>query len=116
MPRSRPNSRVKDLPDIALVATAGPVDARRLRTAVEHTFAFRSTHEIPQRLPEPPASWEAPYVAIAKEDQLPWADLTGGVEAARSFLDPVRAGPLVASWDPDAWTWVAVPLAAAPAE
>jgi hypothetical protein len=30
MPRSRPNSRVKDLPDIALLATAQPIEAKRL--------------------------------------------------------------------------------------
>jgi hypothetical protein len=31
MPRARPNSRVKDLPDLALLATAQPFDAKRLR-------------------------------------------------------------------------------------
>lgn len=31
MPRSRPNSRMKDLPDLALLATAQPIDAMRLR-------------------------------------------------------------------------------------
>lgn len=32
MPRARPNTRVKDLPDIALLASVGPLDAERLRT------------------------------------------------------------------------------------
>ena len=31
MPRARPNSRVKDLPDLALLATAQPLDAKRLQ-------------------------------------------------------------------------------------
>jgi len=34
MPRSRPNSRVKDLPDLALLATAQALDAKRLRGKV----------------------------------------------------------------------------------
>jgi Nucleotidyl transferase AbiEii toxin, Type IV TA system len=56
MPRPRPNSRVKDLPDLALLATARPIEAQRLRAAIEQTFSFRKTHAIPVALPEPPAS------------------------------------------------------------
>ena len=41
MPRARPNSRVKDLPDIALLATTQPIDAKRLRAAFDQTFTFR---------------------------------------------------------------------------
>lgn len=67
MPRPRPNSRVKDLPDIAPLATAGAIDAKRLRQALEQTFAFRGTHPLPAALPEPPPAWEAPYAAMARE-------------------------------------------------
>jgi len=56
MPRARPNSRVKDLPDIALLATAQPLDAKRLRAALEQTFTFRRTHSLPVMLPEPCAA------------------------------------------------------------
>ncbi len=105
MPRKRPNSRVKDLPDLALIATAGALDARRLRAGIEQTFAFRGTHEVPDHLPEPPESWEAPYAAIAKEDQLQWTTLAGAFEAASSFLDPVLAGASDARWDRDVWVW-----------
>ena len=105
MPRSRPNSRVKDLPDLMLIATTGPLDARRVRAAIEQTFAFRSTHEVPARLSDPPASWEAPYAAIAEEDRLRWTTLGEAVEAARVFLDPVLAGGSEARWDHDAWGW-----------
>jgi hypothetical protein len=34
MPRARPNTRVKDLPDIALLATTRPLDAVRVRSAL----------------------------------------------------------------------------------
>jgi hypothetical protein len=33
MPRTRPNTRVKDLPDIVLLATIKPIEAKRLHTA-----------------------------------------------------------------------------------
>jgi hypothetical protein len=51
MPRSRPSSRVKDLPDIALLATAQILDAKRLREALEQTFTFRETHFSTRKTP-----------------------------------------------------------------
>ena len=48
-----PNTRVKDLPDIALLATIQPLEARRLRAALERTFEFRATHPLPASLPDP---------------------------------------------------------------
>ncbi len=109
MPRGRPNTRVKDLPDLALIATAKALDAHRLRAAIEQTFAFRGTHEVPERFPEPLDAWETPYASLARQDQLPWATLTDVFEAARSFLDPVLAGALDAAWEPEAWRWTSEP-------
>jgi hypothetical protein len=54
MPRSHPNSRVRDLPDIALLATTGPIDGAELRLALERTFGFRGTHSLPPSVPAPP--------------------------------------------------------------
>jgi hypothetical protein len=59
MPRARLNTRVKDLPDIALLAKIQPIEATRLRTALELTFNFRATHPLPSSLPLPPAAWIA---------------------------------------------------------
>jgi hypothetical protein len=106
MPRSRPNSRVKDLPDIALLATAGSLDATRVRAALEQTFTFRATHSIPERFPAPPDAWAAPYATMAYEDQLRWLTLTDVFVATQTFLDPVLGGTVVAEWDPDAWRWM----------
>jgi hypothetical protein len=106
MPRARPNSRVKDLPDLALIATSGPVEASRLRAAIKQTFAFRDTHAVPEHLAVPPAIWAAPYAGIAEEDQLQWATLAEVHEAAAAFLDPVLAGHPYAKWDPGTWSWV----------
>ena len=47
MPRGRPNTRVKDLPDLALIATARALDAHRLRAAIEQTFSCESASEFP---------------------------------------------------------------------
>ena len=105
MPRTRPNSRVKDLPDLALLATAQPIDAKRLRAALDQTFGFRKTHDLPAALPEPAPTWAAPYVAMAREDQLAWPTLAEVTAAARTFLDPVLAGELDAAWSPGAWAW-----------
>ena len=105
MPRDRPSSRVKDLPDLALIATAGPLDAGQARAAIELTFSFRGTHEIPAQLPAPPESWDTPYASIARADGLQWPTLSDVVRAARSFIDPLLSGPLIATWDPDSWSW-----------
>lgn len=105
MPRTRPNSRVKDLPDIALLATAQSIDAKRLRAALEQTFAFRKTHALPAHVPEPLIAWSAPYVAMAREDQLAWPTLDEVTKAAQAFLNPVLAGGLDATWEPERWGW-----------
>ena len=73
MPRSRPNSRVKDLPDIALLATAQPIDARRLRAALDQTFAFRQvtaaarTFLDPVLAPDFEAEWDPRIWALESD-------------------------------------------------
>lgn len=105
MPRSRPNSRVKDLPDLALLATAQTIDAKRLRAALEQTFTFRKTHPLPTTVPAPPPAWANPYTAMAREDQLAWPTLDDVINAVQLFLDPVLAGGLDATWNVLAWRW-----------
>lgn len=105
MPRARPNSRVKDLPDLALLATVRPLDAQRLRAAIEQTFAFRKTHLIPAMVPAPIETWKAPYEVMAREDQLLWTTLDEVTNAVQMFLDPVLVGALEATWEPDEWAW-----------
>jgi hypothetical protein len=105
LPRNRPNSRIKDLPDIALLATVGPIGSKRLRQALDETFAFRKTHALPATLPDPPAEWAGPYVAMAAADDLAWTTLAEVTGAARAFLDAVLAGASEVRWDPRAWAW-----------
>ncbi len=104
LPRKRENTRVKDLPDLALLATTGPFDALVLRTAIDATFAFRKTHAVPTSLPTPPSAWGPVYANIAGRDALPWRDLDALVAAVRSFLDPVLASTR-GTWDPSRWAW-----------
>jgi len=107
MPRPRPNSRVKDLPDLALIATAQPIDAGRLRAALEQTFTFRKTHALPTAVPAPLEAWRAPYAAMAEEDRLPWPTLDEATQAAKEFLDPILVpnAPRDTTWDPGTWRW-----------
>ena len=105
MPRTRPNCRTKDLPDLALLAEAQAIDAEVLREALEQTFTHRKTHQLPLALPAPPLAWESPYAAMAREDRLDWATLADVTVAVRSFLDPILAGELDAIWSPNTWSW-----------
>jgi hypothetical protein len=105
VPRFRPNSRVKDLPDIALLASAGPLNGTNLRSAIERTFSFRNTHPVPASFPDPDATWQKPYEAMARADQLPWGTLPAATAAARTFLDPILANNPLEIWDPGRWAW-----------
>jgi predicted nucleotidyltransferase component of viral defense system len=104
MPRARPNTRVKDLPDIALLATMQPLEARRLRAALERTFEFRATHPLPASLPDPPANWLVPYGEMARSYDLAWPGLQELTKAVKAFLNPTLAGNNGA-WGPAAWSW-----------
>lgn len=105
MPRSRPKSRVRDLPDLALLATTGPLEGTALRLAIDRTFEFRGTHPVPAMVPTPPDFWEAPYAAMAATDELPWTTLRQVTQAVSSFLDPVLRWGTTLSWEPTEWSW-----------
>lgn len=108
MPRKQPNTRVKDLPDIALLATAhDPLDARDLREALEQTFSFRATHALPTSVPDPSPDWEKPYATSARLDELQWTSLGEVTKAAQAFLNPIVGGDAIGAWDRKQWCWVA---------
>ncbi len=104
LPRPRPSSRVKDLPDIALLASVRNLNGAQLRSVIEQTFHHRATHPVPPNLPDPPAGWAATYTKIAKNDGLVWADIDKLLAAVRTFIDPVLADDCV-HWDCTAWSW-----------
>ncbi len=98
LPRDRSNTRVKDLPDLALLASTGELEGHELLRAIEATFSFRATHPVPTSLPEPAADWRPVYERMARDDELPWNDLTAVYGAAASFLNPVLGGS-VGTWE-----------------
>jgi hypothetical protein len=104
MPRKRPNTRVKDLPDIALLAGIQSLQAERLREALEQTFKHRATHPLPQALPDPPTSWSTSYQAMARENELAWPTLGELTTVVSTFLNPVLAGG-TGVWHPARRNW-----------
>ncbi len=107
LPRDRPNSRVKDLPDLALLATVRPLDASQLRRAIRQTFSFRATHAAPIALPRPPTEWTESYAAMATEYNFVWATLAEVTSAVAHFLDPILTGTAGAIWSFERWSWQA---------
>jgi hypothetical protein len=105
IPRPRPNTRVKDLPDIALLAGVRDIDPARLRAALDQTFSSRKTHALPASLPEPATSWVAPYARMAQQNELRWQDLSTLTRAVEAFLNPVLDGTAAAMWRPAGWAW-----------
>ena len=104
MPRARENSRVKDLPDIALLAQTGSFEARRLCDAIEKTFEFRATHQVPLKIQAAPAGWAKVYARMALEDQLSWPTISDVEAAVRRFLEPPLNG-FEGNWSPASWSW-----------
>jgi len=104
MPRARPNSRVKDLPDLALLGLTGPFESAAVSRAIEATFAHRSTHPVPTEVPEPPSAWEVPCLRMVREEGLRWTSLAEVTAAVRAFLDPVLRGE-TGVWSPVRWSW-----------
>jgi hypothetical protein len=105
LPRKRLNSRVKDLPDIALLAGVREIEGAYLRRALEQTFVARATHALPNALPAPPPAWAAPYARMVEEDDLRWADLAILARAVEGFVNPVLGGTASGTWMPSAWQW-----------
>ncbi len=104
MPRPTPNSRIKDLPDLVILAGVGSLEGSELRRALEQTFGHRNTHALPEAFPAPPERWREPYRRTAQEEGLAWGTLDQAHEAAAKFLEPILRGEL-GVWDPAHWRW-----------
>jgi hypothetical protein len=70
LPRSTPNSRVRDLVDLTLLIRSGVLDSNRAIEALKRTFERRNTHPLPNALNEPPEAWTTPFAAMAQECSL----------------------------------------------
>lgn len=81
----RPSSRTKDLVDLVVLVDGGLEPSRDLAQAVDHVFRERSTHPVPETIPDPPAAWADPYERMATELALSARDLVGATELIRGF-------------------------------
>ena len=84
-----PNSRVRDLVDLALLVRSGIMDTERVAEAIRRTFARRATHSIPDDLVPPPENWSTPFAAMAEECSLELDATTAFLEVA-AYLREVR--------------------------
>jgi len=92
LPRSAPNSRVKDLVDLLLLVRKGDVSYAQLAEAIRMTFDHRKTHSVPATLNPPPKSWETQFTELAAECGLSLR-LEESFTEVRSFFDPLlRSG------------------------
>jgi hypothetical protein len=82
------NTRVRDLVDMVLLIQSGTLTNEKVAEAIRVTFERRRTHALPNTLPVPPAEWQNPYRALARE-----CDLSGQVEDAfavlQMFIEPI---------------------------
>ena len=105
-PRSTGEStRVKDLIDILILASAGRIDAKELLNALTGTFDSRKTHQLPMDFPDPPEAWVRPYSRLADEVGLSFKALADGSNAASIFLNPILVGEARGNWNPREWSW-----------
>lgn len=68
LPRlARPNTRVKDLVDMVLLAQMRSINFEILEEAIRMVFKVRQTHPLPKQIDRPPLTWEIPYNELANE-------------------------------------------------
>jgi len=99
------SSRVKDLVDIVLIALTTPIRGPALRAALVATFQARDGSPLPSRLPEPPATWDAPFRALVRSTGLGVTSLEQAFDLACSFFHPILQGHVAGTWDPSALVW-----------
>jgi hypothetical protein len=90
LPRNAPNSRVKDLVDMALLIGSGGLDKERILDALRLTFERRGTHDLPAGLVPPPADWQIPFQSLAEECGLP-TDVAAVCAGVQEYLEEVLA-------------------------
>ena len=88
MPRSVPNSRVRDLMDMVLLIQEGKVDPAKARAALKAVFSRRKSHDIPPVLEPAPDRWGKSFDEMSEECGLE-IDLHEGFEILRRFYSGI---------------------------
>lgn len=93
LPRlERPNTRIKDLVDMVLLAKMRSMDLEVLKEALRLVFKVRQTHPLPQQIDMPPQAWEIPYNELAKECAL-MLSLDEAFREVVKIYSHIQAGP-----------------------
>jgi len=85
------NSRVRDLIDMVLLIQSATLASNKVTEAICVTFERRKTHAVPNTLPVPPAEWQKPYEALARECGLS-GQVVDAFEMLRTFAGPIVGG------------------------
>ncbi len=88
MPRSVPNSRVRDLVDMVLLIQEGKLSPGKSRAALKAVFARRKSHDVPAVLEPAPDRWKKSFAEMAGECGLE-IDLNEGFEILKRFYSKI---------------------------
>lgn len=91
MPRSVPNSRVRDLVDMVLLIQEGKLSSAKVRDALKAVFTRRKSHDVPAVLEPAPDRWANSFSEMAAECGLK-IDMRGGFEILNRFYSKSRPG------------------------
>jgi len=99
------SSRIKDLVDIALIATTQQISGPALRAAILAGKAHRNL-SLPDAFAVPDdAVWRRGYPRSAADAPEPTPTFDEAVSLACALLNPVLKGPVSGNWDPAAARW-----------
>jgi hypothetical protein len=98
LPRSTPNSRVKDLVDLALLVRAGELAPSTVSAAIDATFGRRATHAVPRHLDPPPADWLNQFAELS-EGSPAGASMSDAFETVRAFCDDLAESEVQRAFD-----------------
>jgi len=99
------SSRVKDLVDIAIIASTQTVQAIALTAAVVSNAAMRKI-ELPERFSVPDVTgWAARYPKVAAEAPGPAPDFATAVKLASQIFDPILYRTAIGAWSPSSRSW-----------
>ena len=97
---ARSSSRIKDLVDIALIASTQRVSGQAQRSAIIANTAHRGL-AIPDTFAVPDeAPWRRGYPKVAADVPGTAPTFDEAVALANALLDPVLAAPVDGEWDP----------------
>jgi hypothetical protein len=102
---ARPSTRVKDLVNLALIASTQRPQAGALRRAIVGGCAHRGL-ALPKRFAVPDVEiWRTGYPAKAREAAGVIPDFSDAVTLVGALLDPILQGTAAGTWDPDSASW-----------